>query len=65
MKKITILALIAQLLALPAVVRAADAVDARVALMPRIEDYTLLWWADGPPHFLGSKVPPATVVAPV
>jgi hypothetical protein len=28
------------------------------ALMPRSEDYTLLWWADGPPYFLGSVAPP-------
>ncbi len=27
--------------------------------MPRIGDYTLLWWAAGPPYFLGSKAPPA------
>ncbi len=24
----------------------------------RAEDYTLLWWADGPPYFLGSTSPP-------
>ncbi len=52
--------LVALLLSLPAVVRAAEAVDARAALMPHAEDYTLLWWADGPPHFLTSKAPPAT-----
>jgi hypothetical protein len=23
-------------------------------------DYTLLWWGDGPPYFLGSKTPPAS-----
>jgi hypothetical protein len=39
---------------------AAEATDARVTLMPRVEDYTLLWWADGPPHFLRSTSPPAT-----
>ncbi len=52
--------LTALLLAPLAVLRAADAADARVALMPQPEDYTLLWWADGPPHFLGSTTPPAT-----
>ncbi len=34
--------------------------EGRVGLMPRTEDYTLLWWADGPPSFLSSKAPPAT-----
>lgn len=29
-------------------------------MMPRVGDYTLLWWAEGPPHILGSKLPPAT-----
>jgi hypothetical protein len=29
------------------------------AEMPRLEDYTLLWWAEGPPRFLGSGTPPA------
>jgi hypothetical protein len=48
--------LLASLAGLPA----AEATDARVALMPRLEDYTLLWWADGPPHFLGSQAPPDT-----
>ena len=33
---------------------------ADAGVMPRAEDYTLLWWADGPPGFLGSKEPPAT-----
>ena len=47
-------------LLLPVGLRAAAALDARIALMPHTEDYTLLWWADGPPHFLGSKAPPAT-----
>lgn len=30
------------------------------APMPHLEDYTLLWWADGPPRFLSSSKPPAT-----
>ena len=59
MKRIIYL-LIALLLALPAATRAAEALDARAALMPHAEDFTLLWWADGPPHFLTSKTPPAT-----
>jgi hypothetical protein len=57
----TLVAFAATLLLAPlAVLRAAEMPDLRVALMPRTEDYTLLWWADGPPHFLGSKAPPAT-----
>jgi len=48
------------LLALPACCHAAIAADAPVALMPRLEDYTLFWWADGPPQSMGSKLPPAT-----
>lgn len=51
---------IALLLALPAATRAAAALDARAALMPHREDFTLLWWAEGPPHFLTSKTPPVT-----
>ncbi len=26
---------------------------------PRLEDYTLLWWAEGPPYYLGSQAAPA------
>jgi hypothetical protein len=36
------------------------AADTHFTLMPRTEYYTLLWWADGPPHYLGSKGSPAT-----
>ena len=43
-----------------AVLRAEETPDSRIAMVPRMEDYTLLWWADGPPHFLGSKSPPAS-----
>lgn len=60
MNRNNFLLLIAPLLALSVAMRAAEALDARVALMPHVEDYTLLWWPDGPPHFLGSKAPPAT-----
>ena len=42
------------LLPLPAV----KAADTSVALMPRVSDYTLLWWADGPPQIMGSKRSP-------
>lgn len=48
------------LLASLTALQAADATDARALLMPRAGDYTLLWWADGPPHFLDSKTPPPT-----
>jgi hypothetical protein len=60
--KLTMRALLvtALLLAPLAVSQAAEAADARVALMQRVEDYTLLWWADGPPHFLRSTSPPTT-----
>ena len=54
----TLMALIA--VALPGPLTSLRAADTHIPLMPRAEDYTLLWWADGPPHFLGSKVPPAT-----
>src|SRR5690242_14659952 len=31
--------------------------------MPRAEDFTLLWWANGPQHYLGMKeAPPAPVL---
>jgi hypothetical protein len=29
-------------------------------VMPEATDYTLLWWADGPPHLFSSKLTPAT-----
>ncbi len=51
-----ILFILLGILALPlASLRAAEP-----APMPRVEDYTLLWWADGPPRFLTSQTPPAT-----
>lgn len=31
-----------------------------LALMPRAEDYTSLWWADGPPHYFKSTTPPVS-----
>ena len=48
------------LLAPLVVLRAAEAADAPVAMMPRAGDYTLLWWADGPPYISNSQLPPAT-----
>ncbi|MEI8292285.1 MAG: hypothetical protein WCH99_22670, partial [Verrucomicrobiota bacterium] len=42
------------LLPLPAV----KAADTRVALMQQAQDYTLLWWAYGPPQIMGSKRSP-------
>ncbi len=36
------------------------AAESLVAFMPRGEDFALLWWADGPPHFLRSTAPPAS-----
>ena len=32
------------------------------AWMPRAEDFTLLWWANGPPRFHGMKSPPPDAV---
>ncbi|MEI6078361.1 MAG: hypothetical protein WCS94_22470, partial [Verrucomicrobiota bacterium] len=46
------------LLALPSCWHTAAATDAPVAMMPRVSDYTLLWWADGPPQIMGSKRSP-------
>lgn len=37
-----------------------SAAESLLPFMPRMEDFTLLWWADGPPRFLGSTTPPAT-----
>jgi hypothetical protein len=54
------LALLAVLLLAPlTVLRVDGAADARGTLMPQSEDYTLLWWANGPPSILESKTPPA------
>ncbi len=39
--------------------RARAAEGAPPAATMRPEDYTLLWWAEGPPYFLGSTAPPA------
>lgn len=36
----------------------AGASPSLVAAMPRAEDFTLLWWAEGPPYYLGMKTPP-------
>src|SRR5439155_9843346 len=30
--------------------------------MPRAEDFTFLWWANGPQHYLGMKQPPPEAV---
>jgi len=46
------------LLALSPCGHSAAATDAPAALMPRVSDYTLLWWADGPPQIMGSKRSP-------
>lgn len=43
-----------------AVLRAAERADTKAAMMPRTEDYTLLWRAEGPPYFLGRNTRPAT-----
>lgn len=40
----------------------ASSVAPHSAIMPRPQDYTLLWWAEGPPNILGSSRPPATEV---
>jgi hypothetical protein len=34
--------------------------DAPCRLMPEASDYTLLWWADGPPRIFRSQLAPAT-----
>ncbi|MCX6908121.1 MAG: LamG domain-containing protein, partial [Verrucomicrobia bacterium] len=49
MKHTIFFILAAQLLAPLAVLQAAEAVGPRVALMPRLEDYTFIWWAEGFP----------------
>ena len=48
----------ALLLALPTGLLAFGVMDASLSLMPRTGDYTLLWWADGPPQIMGSKRSP-------
>lgn len=52
--------LTALLLACPVALQAAERTDGPAALAPRPEDYTLLWWADGPPHFFGSTTSPVS-----
>jgi len=48
------------LLPLAAVLPAAELSDAHSALMPKIEDYTLLWWADGPSYISNTELPPTS-----
>ena len=36
------------------------AAESLAPFMPRPQDYSLLWWADGPPYFLGSTAPTTT-----
>ena len=43
-----------------AVLRATERADTQAAMMPRTEDYTLFWRAEGPPYSLGSDTRPAT-----
>ena len=55
MKRLQLVAIAFLLLALMFGWRAPAATDVSAAMMPRAEDYTLLWWADGPPQIMGSK----------
>jgi len=36
--------------------------ESALKFAPRAEDYTLLWWADGPPSYLGHKAPPKSAL---
>ena len=54
----SLLALLLAVLALACGVRSLAA-DSPAASALKPEDYTLLWWAEGPPYYLGSATPPA------
>jgi len=57
MRHVALLKLIALGLAVSATAKAAEASP---PIRPRAEDYTMLWWAEGPPYYLGHKEPPAS-----
>lgn len=52
--------LLSALLLPVAILRAAEEMNTPDALVPRAEDYTLLWWADGPPRVFKSESSPVS-----
>ena len=57
MKHIRLIAIASMLVALPNLLCADAATNMYAAMMPCAEDYTLLWWAEGPPKIMNSKLP--------